>query len=136
MPIPLRRQLFVNANVQGPFAWRGCLYCTLCLVLLIACHLGGRLLFERPVDFSPGALFLEYAPVLLAYLVLAPLLVFDMARLTNRWAGPLVRLRHAMRCAARGERVAPLDFRNDDFWREVGEEFEQLCLQLPAKREP
>jgi hypothetical protein len=47
----------------------------------------------------------------------------DTLRLTNRFVGPIYSLRRALREAAEGNVSRPLQFRDDDFWRDVADDF-------------
>jgi hypothetical protein len=58
-----------------------------------------------------------------------------MVQMSNRVAGPIVRLRGAMRQLAEGRPVAPLRFRENDFWREMADEFNAIAAQLQASRQ-
>jgi hypothetical protein len=54
--------------------------------------------------------------------------------LSNRFVGPMYRLRGAIRDVARGKDIQPLKFRNDDFWQDVAGDFNDLLERIP--REP
>ena len=59
-----------------------------------------------------------------------PLVVIDCVRLSNRFAGPLHRLRRDMRRLAAGEIVEPIHFRDDDLWREFADEFNAVARRM------
>ena len=63
-------------------------------------------------------------------MLVLPVVMFDMSRLTNRFAGPLFRLRGSMRRLARGERVDPVHFRENDYWQEIAEEFNAIVARI------
>jgi hypothetical protein len=71
-----------------------------------------------------------YGPALVASFLLLPLVVIDIIRISHRFAGPLVRMRAAMRSLARNERVAPISFREDDFWLEFAQDFNAVAARL------
>jgi nitrogen fixation/metabolism regulation signal transduction histidine kinase len=54
----------------------------------------------------------------------------DFVQFTNRFAGPVLRLRAAMRQVARGEAAPPLSFRDDDFWQELAADFNRIAARL------
>ena len=60
-------------------------------------------------------------PVVIVSLLLLPLVIFDMIRFSNRFVGPLLRLRRSMRQLARGQRVEPLKFRSNDLWQDLAD---------------
>ena len=63
-----------------------------------------------------------------------PMVVADVIRVSNRFAGPLVRLRRSMRALARGEHVEPIHFRKGDFWQEFAEEFNAVAARVQGER--
>ena len=77
-----------------------------------------------------------YGPGLIASFILLPMVVVDIIRLSNRFAGPLVRLRRAMRALARGEHVQPIYFREGDFWQEFANEFNGILARVQGKDAP
>jgi hypothetical protein len=77
-------------------------------------------------------MWFNFGPALIASLVLLPLVVMDIVRLSNRFVGPLVRLRRGMRALARGEAVQPIQFRQGDFWQDFAEEFNGVVARMQA----
>lgn len=53
-----------------------------------------------------------------------------MMRLTNRFAGPIVRLRKALRSIANGEDITELKLRSGDYWFEMADEFNSVMQRL------
>jgi hypothetical protein len=76
-------------------------------------------------------LFYRHGPTLLAVLALAPIFVLDLCKLSNRFVGPVLRLRRGMRDLAEGRTVSPIHFRKGDFWQDLGTDFNQVveCVQ-------
>ncbi|HEY4761921.1 MAG TPA: hypothetical protein VIH42_15190 [Thermoguttaceae bacterium] len=127
-----RKQLFVDPKVQGALIARVVLYWIFCLMtiaLMILCVrivIGPARLFYT--HFSDMWFF--YGPAVIASFILLPLVVVDVIRLSNRFAGPLVRLRRSMQALARGEEVHPIEFRDSDFWQEFADEFNAVAARL------
>ncbi len=126
-----RRRLFLD-SVQTTLMLRVVAYwffCLLAAALMACCWIAWA---EPPA--SSGELFARalrvYGPVLGATTLLLPLVVMDVLRLSNRFVGPVYRLRHALRQAAHGEAVAPIQFRDNDYWRDVAEDFNRACASL------
>jgi len=65
-------------------------------------------------------------PLFVCVLVLAPLFVRDALRISNRLAGPMIRLRSSLRTLASGETCPPLVFRENDYWLESATEFNRV----------
>jgi hypothetical protein len=63
------------------------------------------------------------------------LAVYDMLRLSHRFAGPMLRFRRAMRDLGRGEQVEPLRFRDGDFWQEMAAEFNAVLQRVERQRD-
>ena len=52
--------------------------------------------------------------------ILLPVFLYDTVKLSNRFAGPVIRLRRAMQAISQGNAVEKLQFRENDFWRGPG----------------
>ena len=74
----------------------------------------------------------RYTPVLLVTVALTPIFLRDLCVLSNRFVGPMVRLRRSMRALADGEEVAHLKFRDNDFWHEIASDFNRLAARVEA----
>lgn len=71
----------------------------------------------------------SYLPVLIISLALLPVFLLDAAKLSNRFAGPMVRIRRALTSVLAGDKVEPVKFRENDFWRSLAEDFNQALKQ-------
>lgn len=61
----------------------------------------------------------NYSPLLLALIFLVPVFVYDAIRMSYRVAGPIHRLREVIRSLAEGTQSSKVEFRDDDFWKEM-----------------
>lgn len=136
-----RRSYFVDKKVQGALLKRVARYWLLSLIVV------GALTVLGWMFISPGMSALvqlrEELPMLLGGLLVAllvslfvlPVILFDLAKMSNRFAGPMLRLRRGMHRAAEGEQVSPIHFRNQDYWQEFADAFNILNhrLQLQEK---
>jgi hypothetical protein len=134
----VRRQLFVDAKIQGALMLRVILYWATCLVTITLILLCWRILTSPARTFSRhlGDICSSLGPALLASLILLPLVIVDVVRFSNRLVGPFVRLRHGMRALARGEHVEPIRFRQGDFWREFTDEFNAVVARTESQDPP
>jgi hypothetical protein len=129
-----RRQFFVDSKVQGALLIRGCIYWLLCAFTVFLALLawqsitGPARIFYRQLD----ELWFRYAPVFALLLALLPILALDFIKFTNRFAGPVLRLRAAMRQVARGDAPTTLNFREGDFWQELAADFNRITARLKA----
>jgi hypothetical protein len=128
----LRKRLFVDYKVQGALINRVVIYWAMCLTTLALLILCWRILTGPARMFYThfDDLWFQYGPAVIGSLLLLPLIVFDMVRLSNRFVGPLLRLRRSLRALSRGEDVAPLEFREGDFWREFADEFNIIAERM------
>ena len=127
----LRHFVFVDPKVQGALVIRVALYWLLCLVTMALMLLCWRILTE-PIELfftHFRQLWLFFGPAAIASFLLLPLVLLDVIRLSNRFTGPVVRLRRTMRALARGEHVQPIEFREGDFWQEFAAEFNELAAR-------
>ena len=127
-----RRQKFVDRQVQGSIVLRTATYWLLCTFTM------ALMLFVWQILSSPAEPFLlqltamwhQYGPVAIASLFLLPILIIDIVGLSNRFAGPIYRLRRSMRQLADGEPVAPVKFRDNDFWTDFAGDFNRLLARI------
>ncbi|NUQ61971.1 MAG: hypothetical protein HUU20_05760 [Pirellulales bacterium] len=136
----MRKQLFVDAKVQGALVLRAVLYWGVCLITITLMLLCWRILTGPARMFYThfDDMWFHYGPAAVASLLLLPLVIVDIVRLSNRFTGPLLRLRRSMRELARGEHVEPIHFRDGDFWQEFADEFNAVLarVQRPATAGP
>lgn len=132
----VRRQLFVDLAVQGSLAFRSVLYWIVCLVTVLVALLFWQVMTGPPAPFEAciAAIWNHYGPAFVASLLVLPIVVLDIIRMSNRFVGPLVRLRRSLRALARGEHVEPLSFRQGDFWLELAQDFNAMLARV--QREP
>jgi hypothetical protein len=130
----VRRQLFVDPKVQGALVLRVLLYWVVCLITITLMLLCWNVLRTPRMFYTfLDDMWLQYGPALLASFLLLPVVVVDIIRLSNRFAGPLFRLRRCMRALARGEHVEPIRFREGDFWRDFAEEFNAVLARVQGE---
>jgi hypothetical protein len=125
-----RKRLFVDASVQGALFIRIVVYWFSGLFVIGELVLywhdllhPGRPFFDQ---FDFPILFQEYSPVIVASFFILSLVLYDTLVLSNRFAGPILRLRRSMRALAAGEPVESLRFRKRDFWQEIAQEFDAI----------
>jgi len=127
-----RKKLFVDTKVQGALVARTILYWLSCVITISLMILCWRIVTGPVQMFSTHLddMWFFHGPAIIASLLLLPLVLIDILRLSNRFTGPLVRLRRSMRALARGEHVEPIEFRDDDFWHEFADEFNALAAKI------
>src|SRR5688500_9864061 len=113
-----RTKLFVSWTIQGPLLGRLAVYWLLYHFLLWHATF---LIETLPVEGVPAPLAERYwgfcsqhTVWLGCMLAVAPVILWDLVKLTHRFAGPLIRLEAAVRQMVRGERVKPVTLRQRD----------------------
>ena len=128
----MRRQHYVDPKVQGALAVRVVIYWVTCVTTIMLMLMFWRI-FTGPARMwytHFGEMWHFFGPPMIASFLLLPIVVLDIIRMSNRFAGPMLRLRRSMRQLARGEHVDPIEFRNNDFWRRFAEEFNALASRV------
>lgn len=134
MQLITRRRLFVDRQVQGALLYRIAIYwcfSVLAICLITLCVQAIAHPNQRFLDyFAFTDFFVQYGPIILTSLVLVPLVMFDVVATSNRFVGPLFRMRRSMRELAAGEPVEPIHFREKDFWKDVATEFNLVLARV------
>ncbi|HUG90242.1 MAG TPA: hypothetical protein VML55_05385 [Planctomycetaceae bacterium] len=127
-----RKRLFVDPTVQGAIVRRAALYWGACLMFVCLPLIIGRTLTDPSRLFYEhlGDLWAQSWPLLTCAVLILPVILYDLAKLTNRFAGPVVRLRRALKQLADGRPVEPVRFREGDFWPELAAEFNRAAGHL------
>jgi signal transduction histidine kinase len=128
-----RKKYFVDRSVQGSILLHIVAHWAMFLVVAGVFLFFIELLVGDPRDAGKN-LLARHGPTLLAVLVLAPILIRDLCRLTNRFAGPMVRLRRAMHDLAEGREVSPIHFRDRDFWEDLAIDFNRVAERVQSTK--
>ena len=135
---PQRKTYLVDRKVQGGLLIKAATYWLLSLAVV------GGLTFIGWIFVAPGVDVLvqvrEHLPSLFGMVVVAilcslmvlPVLLYDLSKHTNRFAGPVFRLKRHLQALAEGQSVAPLSFREGDYWAEIAESFNGVLRKLQA----
>jgi len=130
-----RVRYIVDPKLQGAVVLRVCTYWLACLVLGVSLLIIWRT-FTGPARvfyLHFDDLWFQYSPIFVAWLCLLPVLVIDAVRFSNRFAGPIYRLRRSIKGLAQNEPVRPIKFREKDFWKGLDEEFNVLLRRMQAE---
>ena len=128
----VRKQIFVDPKVQGTLVFRVIVYWTVCVTTISIMLLCWRMLTgpARMPFTHLDDMWFQYGPALIASFILLPLVIYDIVRTSNRFTGPLLRLRRNMRSLAEGEHVKPLRFRDGDFWQDLAKDFNAVVQRV------
>jgi hypothetical protein len=129
----LRRRVFIDRPIQGALVGRVALYwlCGAILQVMLLAYFsiiagaGGSNIQEKSSEF-----WTTLGMAALSSVVVLPLLVIDIVRLSHRWVGPIHRLKTAMQGLARGEKVSEISFRKGDFWQDLSGPFNAVARRM------
>ncbi len=127
-----RGKVYVDSLVQGALARRivahWCSFFALSLISLGALEL----FLGDPTLTLQGhlaVLWSKYAFFVILMVAILPTFVYDSMKLSNRFVGPILRLRESIGALAKGEKVGELKFRDNDFWRELSDDFNAVAAR-------
>jgi hypothetical protein len=135
MALLRRKRNFVDFEVQTSLLRRMVLqWVSFLFVNALALYCWTYLLSgaEEPVGGHMTRFVQLYLPVIVVSLALLPVFLLDAAKLSNRFVGPILRVRRALAEAASGNCVKPLHFRENDFWRSLADDLNSV-LKLESK---
>jgi len=125
----LRRQLWVDQSIQGTIVRRVALYWAAC-ILFITVSLLWAATYQDPSKLfyeQWGVVWQRHWPLYVALLSLIPLTMWDALKLSHRIAGPVLRIRQQLARINDGQPFSELEFRGDDFWRDLATQVNQLA---------
>lgn len=124
-----RKQNYVDTKVQGSLLRRIIMHwCIFFVVAFIATVAMQALLGDPAQSMSQRIAQKSGDMMLLGVVLLAifPAFLLDTIRFSNRFAGPIVRLRRGLRELAENGTTNDLAFRDEDFWIEMANEFNRV----------
>ncbi len=124
-----RERLFVNPDIQGGLIIRTTIHWGVYMVAVLFTVAIWTAFSNQQASITTLAqnVFSNFAPALIAGVVLLPLFLYDQLKFSNRMVGPIYRMRREMRKLARGEGVQKLRFRDRDHWPDLADEFNRLA---------
>lgn len=132
-----RTQNFIDTHVQGALVRRILMHWSIfffvtCMLVAVLNGLAGdpSLPFSAKIWGESGTLGL----VAVSMLVLFPAFALDTIRFSNRFVGPISRLRRSLRELSQNKKVEKIQFRDNDFWSEMAKEFNDV-VELVQKEQ-
>ena len=105
------------------------------LACLVTISVMVRMMFaagQQPFIDALAVAVRSQVPILVVMFFLMPVFLRDTLKLSNRFAGPMYRLRTALSMMARGETVSSINFRNGDFWQEAAADFNTVAAKYES----
>jgi sensor histidine kinase YesM len=122
-----RKRYFVDRKVQGALLVRTFFYWLFCFAAITIMLLIWRsLAAAEPFWMQLDEVWFRHAPIAIVSVLLLPLVLVDVVRTSNRFAGPMYRMRKHMRAIMNGQQVGPLKFREHDYLIEFADEFNAM----------
>lgn len=133
----LRSQLLVDSVVQTELFRRILIYAATAMVYFLTIVVIEETVLHQ--DRSFGAVLkgtldqsIFWLPGLL---VLVPLMLYDLLKVTHRFTGPMYSLRREMKRLVDGKSKRSIHFRSDDYWNDMASTFNLLREELIELRE-
>lgn len=128
-----RARVLIDRQVQFALARRIITHWCLFFALSLTALFGVEYVLADPsqkLSSYVASIWGKYAFFILLMLAVIPTFVYDTVKLSNRFVGPIVRLRRSIRSLADGDAVPTLRFREGDFWRELSDDFNRVAARL------
>lgn len=134
---PVRQQLLIDNDVQVSLILRGLLYGAVCMTYFTVIQFFAQSLKSPGMPFSDCLMRLADEAIywVPGFLILGPLMVHDMLRISNRFAGPIFALRRQMQALIDGKESRELNFRDEDHWACLAAQFNTLRADVHRLRE-
>lgn len=136
----LRKKRFVDSKVQGTLIKNTVRYWAVSVAAAGGLTVIGWIFITPGLSgfIGPNAFMASIIPMTLVGLAAAvlvlPVLLLDVVRVSHRFAGPLVRFKRHLTEAAEGGPLRPLHFRDEDFWPEIAEAYNALVERIEQER--
>lgn len=127
-----RRQFIVDQTVQGELIFRAIVYWFFCLMVVEFLILGWSMMVgpARPFPVVLRQSLAMSAPAVFGSVLLLPLVLIDVLKVSNRFVGPIYQIRHTLRQLAAGEPARRVYLRRNDFWQELAHHTNVVADQL------
>ncbi len=132
-----RKRLLVDPKVQGLLVLRVVFYWLACIATMEFLRLTWLIATgpEQPSFFAYFATYDWHAAggrTLLASILLVPI-AWDMLSFSNRFAGPVFRMRRILREVARGGAIEHVQLRSGDYWHGLADDLNAALAQLASQ---
>lgn len=128
-----RTQVFCDREIQGSLMWRAIYYWCFGLFatgFFVFLWSAAVTMTEMSSIGICNELARLFGPAVVGSLVMLPIVVYDVFQQSNAFAGPVYRLRVALRKLAEGEPVTPIRLRDGDMLTDVVEDFNTVLRRI------
>ena len=127
-----RRNLIVSDEVQLALLMRVTMHWLLFMIANGAALIIWITLMEMPTETFATQLseFLRImVPMSICSLVVVPIFIYDISKLSNQFAGPVLKMRRSLTSFLESGRVEPLSIRRGYFWQKFASDFNVLLAR-------
>ena len=124
-----RKQNYIDSHVQGSLLRRICFHWIIFFVVAAASIILLQTLLGDPSKSMVERMqqeATEFTFMGIVMLSLFPAFMLDTIRFSNRFVGPIARVRRHLRQLSEGD-TATCSFRDNDFWAELAEDFNKAA---------
>ena len=128
----MRRRFFIDPDVQTGLLKRLVFYWVASLLFLTLPIAFAKTVSDPNVFFlnHVADVYLTHWPVLVMLMFFLPFAMNDALKYSNRFAGPIYRLRCELKNFEDGNRLKPIKFRNGDFWHDLASGINRVTARL------
>lgn len=133
----MRRKIWIDRMVQGGLVGRIILY----WLSVVAYFAIGHIVFQW-IDQPDWTTEEHFQAMVQAFgfwlpglMLLVPLIIFDIIKLSHRFAGPIFRLRNHLSRVCSGEEKGKLWFREGDYWWDLVDPVNSLITRMLTAEE-
>ena len=133
-----RQQTYVDSSVQGSllrrifFHWVVFFFVTSLSLVTLQTLLGDP---SKTIGQRVSTQMGEFIFIGLVLLALLPAFMLDTIRFSNRFVGPILRLRRHLRELGNDLNTEPCAFRDNDFWAELANEYNVVANLIKNQQE-
>lgn len=133
-----RRTLLIDRPVQGELVRRVMVYWLLCMLVVTNMAVCWLVIPKNPTSLREfvGMTYNVLGPVLTTSVFVVPLIIIDIIRMSNRFAGPVSRLHREIQRIADGQAATPIQLRRRDHWQEVADDFNRMLDRIREDASP
>jgi signal transduction histidine kinase len=131
-----RKTYMIDREVQGGLIGKAACYWLLSLAVVGSLNILGWIFVAPGVDVLVQmrqhlpSFFGTLVVAIASSLIVLPVLLYDLTKYTNRFAGPIYRLQRGMNDVAEGKFVPPMVFRKGDSWQDLADSFNRIVARL------
>ncbi len=133
-----RRQHFIDSHVQGALLRRIMIHWLTFFVVACSSVVILKTLLGDPSEPIMDRLVAESGQFVFMAIILIslfPAFMLDTIRFSNRFVGPVARLKRVMRELTTQDEVEVVKFRDSDFWADVANDFNKAADLVRQQRE-